>query len=88
VRTGHADQPLSGATVGRAVKLAVQRIGLDPKHYAGHSLRSGLITAAAEAGASELLIAAHTGHRSLQTLQRYFRRTDLFRSNVCAAIGL
>jgi site-specific recombinase XerD len=36
----------------RRVKLYAERVGLDPRCYAGHSLRSGYITSAAETGAS------------------------------------
>jgi integrase len=70
------------------VKDAVARIGLDPTLYGSHSLRSGLVTAAGEAGAGELVIMAQTGHRSSQVLQRYFRRTNLFKANAAAMIGL
>ena len=31
--------------------------------------------------------AAHTGHRSLTALRRYFRR-DVFRANACGMVGL
>jgi integrase len=74
--------------VSRIVKSAVKRLGLDPAHYGGHSLRAGFVTAAFEAGAGEILIAAQTGHRSLSSLRRYFRRTDPFRANPSGMIGL
>lgn len=81
--------PLTGEAIMRVVKRSVSLIGLDPKdRFAGHSLRAGFITAAGEAGASELLIAAQSGHRSMTVLRAYFRRTDLFRSNACAVLGL
>lgn len=70
------------------VKKLLRRIGEDPQEYGSHSLRAGFITAAGEAGCNHLLIAAQSGHRSLRCLQRYFRRTDLFRSNACSALGL
>jgi integrase len=85
----HARLPMDGECVGRVVKRSVARIGLDPRDgFAGHSLRAGFITAAGEGGASELLIASHTGHRSMDMLRRYFRRTKLFQSNACASLGL
>ena len=79
---------MTPASVGKVVKRAVRGIGLDPARYSGHSLRSGFITEAAEAGAGELLIASQTGHRSMEILRRYFRRRDLFKANACFAIGL
>jgi len=75
-------------TVAQIVKRAVIRIGLDPRLYAGHSLRAGFVTAAVEKQINEFTIAATTGHRSLETLRRYFRRSDPFRACACAAIGL
>lgn len=74
--------------VARIVKRSVERLGLDSSEYAGHSLRAGFVTAAGEAGAGELVIAAQTGHRSMDVLRRYFRRRDLWRANACAMLGL
>jgi site-specific recombinase XerD len=79
---------LKPAAVAWTVKRAVECIGLDSKQYGGHSLRAGFITAAGEANVNHLLIMAQTGHRSVQTLVRYFRRQDVFRSNACAALDL
>ncbi len=79
---------LETRTIGRVVKDAVQRIGLPPEDYSGHSLRSGFVTTAVEAGVREFLIADHTGHRSLSALRRYFRKRDLFQANACTMIGL
>lgn len=74
---------LAPSVVGRIVKAGVQRIGLDPTRYAGHSLRSGFITAAGQAGVSHLVIAGHTGHRRMDTLRKYFRSSEVFKSNAC-----
>ena len=45
-------QPLADDSAARIVKRCVRRVGLDPSSYAGHSLRSGFLTSAAESGAS------------------------------------
>lgn len=74
--------------VSRVVKAAVSRLDCDPRHYGGHSLRAGLVTAAGDAGCSDLAIAKQTGHRSLAMVRRYFRSAEVFRGNVSAAIGL
>ena len=44
---------LCDRSVARAVKRACEAAGLDPQHYSGHSLRSGLVTSAAERGLAE-----------------------------------
>jgi site-specific recombinase XerD len=79
---------LSDKTVALVVKRAAKTAGLDPKRYAGHSLRGGLATSAAAAGASERSIMATTGHRSVQMVRRYIRAGELFRENAAAAVGL
>src|SRR5580704_3805248 len=65
-----AGHQLSDRGVARIVQRAAARAGLDPSRYAGHSLRSGLATAAAAGGASERAIMAQTGHRSLPAVRR------------------
>ncbi len=77
---------LAAYTVVRVVKRLVGAIGLDPDLYGGHSLRAGLATAAAAAGAHERDIMRQTGHRSVAMLRRYIRQAELFRDN--AADGL
>ena len=85
----HRGGPMDGNCVFRVVRRCVKLIGLDPNdRYGGHSLRAGFITAAGEAGVGELLIASQSGHRNMQTLRKYFRRTELFRSNALATMGL
>jgi site-specific recombinase XerD len=65
-----------------------RRAGLDPSAYSGHSLRSGLATAAAEGGASERAIMEQTRHRSLKQVRKYIRRGSLFQDNAAARSGL
>jgi integrase len=74
--------------IAQIVKQAVAAIGLDPRRFGGHSLRSGLITEAVLGGATETQVMAHSGHRSTQVMRRYFRNADPFRGNVCAGIDL
>jgi hypothetical protein len=49
-------------------------VGLDPASHAGHSLRSGFLTSAAEAGASIWKLSEVSCHKSLDTLRGYVRR--------------
>jgi site-specific recombinase XerD len=79
---------LTDQSVALVVKRAVRAAGLDPSVYAGHSLRSGLATAAAQAGVSERAIMEQTGHKSLPIVRRYIRRGSLFTENAAAKVGL
>src|ERR1051326_1925699 len=83
----------AGRMSDRAVALVVKRragaVGLDPALSAVHTLRAGLATSAAAAGASERAIANQTGHKSMAVLRRYIRDGELFRDNAAAAaLGL
>lgn len=79
-------QRLADFTVVRVVKTLAAAVGLDPAKYGGHSLRAGLATAAAAAGAEERAIMKQTGHKSERILRRYIRDGQLFKDN--AADGL
>ena len=85
---GRQDNGLNPEAIAEIVKRGVVLIGRDPRSYSAHSLRSGLITAAGEQGLSALLIAEQSGHRSLDVLRTYMRRTNIFRANTCAALDL
>jgi integrase len=86
---GHEGKPMTkGDAIAQIVKRAAEMIGHDPDEYSGHSLRAGFISAAAEAGAGELTISAHTGHRDMNVLRRYIRRVNVFKSNAAGLIGL
>lgn len=85
----HRGLAMDGQCVHRAVQKRIAQIGLNPNDRWGcHSLRSGLITAAGEAGVSELVIAAQSGHRSTIMVQRYFRRSNLWKANACYVLDL
>ncbi len=79
---------LSDRAVALIVKRAALAAGLDPAMYAGHSLRAGLATSAAQAGVSERSIMAQTGHKSVMVARRYIRDGSLFRDNAAAQVGL
>jgi hypothetical protein len=59
--------------------------GLDPAEFSGHSLRSGFLTSAAEAGASVFKMVEVSRHKSVDTLRGYVRRVDLFKEHAGAA---
>jgi integrase len=79
---------LTDRSVARIVQRSAQAAGLDPALYAGHSLRAGLATSAAMAGAEERDIMRQTRHKSVAVARRYIRDGSLFRSNAAAVVGL
>ena len=79
---------LSDKSVALVVKRAAEAAGLSPERYAGHSLRAGLATSAAIAGASERSIMKQTGHTTEKMVRRYIRDADLYRENAAESTGL
>ena len=75
------DSALSDRSVAMVVKHYAAKAGLPPERYSGHSLRSGLVTSAAQQGISSWKIRAQTGHQSDAMLNRYIRDADLFTNN-------
>lgn len=79
---------LGDRAVALVVKRALLAAGIDPKNFAGHSLRAGFATAAAMAGAGEREIQNQTGHKSLLVLRRYIRDGSLFQDNAVYKLGI
>lgn len=79
------NERLSDRTVARVVQLRAKNAGVE-LNLAGHSLRSGFITSAAEAGRTERSIQNQTGHKSVITLRSYIQRVNVLQDN--AASGL
>lgn len=78
---------LSGNDVARIIKRAMVRCRCgDPTKFAGHSLRSGFVTAAARAGKSQLDVMRQTGHKTTAMLARYYREADPFANNAGSGI--
>lgn len=86
-RHGHiAPDRLSGDAVSVIIKRRVEAAGFDPATFSGHSLRAGLATSAAMAGASSWKIRQQTGHKSDAMLARYIRDGDMFNDNAAGAV--
>lgn len=81
-----AEQRLSGEAVNIVVKSRAEAAGIEPERLSGHSLRAGLATSAAMAGAATHKIRAQTGHSSEAMLMRYIRDGDIFESNATASV--
>ena len=72
---------ISDKSVALIIKKYTNKAGLDSSRYAGHSLRSGFATTAAEFGAAERNIMAMTGHKTTQMVRRYIHEANLFKNN-------
>lgn len=74
-------QALSTKSVAAIVKIYAAKAGLDPDEFAGHSLRSGFLTSAAEHGASIFKMMEVSRHKSVEMLRVYVRRAELFKDH-------
>tara|TARA_B100000212_G_C27335327_1_gene516568 strand:+ start:270 stop:1223 length:954 start_codon:yes stop_codon:yes gene_type:complete len=79
---------LTDQTVVLLIKEYLKLAGIENKNFAGHSLRSGFATVAAESGADERSIMAMTGHKSTQMVRRYIREANIFKNNALNKIKL
>ena len=83
-----AAAPLSGRAVALVIQRRAAAVGLDPKRFAAHSLRSGFCTAAAAKDVSERLIMLQTGHKSVQMVRKYIRQGSIFSQNAAKSLDL
>lgn len=74
-------QAISDKSIAETVKKYAQLAGLDPDQFAGHSLRAGFITSAAEAGANLFKIMDVSRHKSVQTVKGYVRNAEMFKDH-------
>lgn len=77
---------LNGRAVARILQGQARRAGLDARNLAGHSLRSGLATAAAAANVGEREIAERTGHKNMSVLRGYIH-LDPFEATLTQRLG-
>ena len=82
------DKRLTDQSVVLLMKEYLNLGGIDNKNFAGHSLRSGFATVAAESGADERSIMAMTGHKTTQMVRRYIREANLFKNNALNKIKI
>lgn len=82
------ESALSSRSVANIVKRCVERIGLDPSKYSGHSLRAGTVTQAALNDVGILSIMDQTGHKSERIVKQYYRNATIFKNNASAELGL
>ncbi len=79
---------LTDQSVVLLIKEYLELAGIENKNFAGHSLRSGFATVAADSGADERSIMAMTGHKSTQMVRRYIREANLFKNNALNKIKI
>jgi len=79
-------RPIASASLTRLMKRAAAAAGL-PSHCKPHGLRKAILRRLAERGASAKQIAAVSGHRSLNEIERYTRAADQATMSK-AALGL
>ena len=70
-------EALAPVGVARRVQFYVRKLGLDPKDFAAHSLRSGFVTSAYKMGRKMPDIMQASGHRSHGEVMGYIRRAGL-----------
>ena len=83
-----SDQRLTDQSVVLIIKEYLKLAGIENKNFAGHSLRSGFATVAAESGADERSIMAMTGHKTTQMVRRYIRESNIFKNNALNKIKI
>ncbi len=79
---------LTDQSVVLLIKEYLNLAGIENTNFAGHSLRSGFATVAAESGADERSIMAMTGHKTTQMVRRYIREANLFKNNALNKIKI
>jgi len=72
---------LSDKSVALIVKKYIALSGLDPADFAGHSLRRGFATSAAQHNVDEYTIMKQTRHKSEKMVRRYIEQGNMFKHN-------
>jgi integrase len=78
---------LTDGSIARIVKARCGAAGLDPREFAGHSLRAGMVTSAAENGVAEWRIRLTSRHKS-DVLRQYIRPVEKRQHSLTNDIGL
>ena len=82
------DNRLTDQSVVLIIKNYLNIAGIENTNFAGHSLRSGFATVAAESGADERSIMAMTGHKTTQMVRRYIKEANSFKNNALNKIKI
>ena len=75
------NQRLTSQSVALILKKYVALAGFNPDDFAGHSLRRGFATSAAQHDVDERNIMQQTRHKSEKMVRRYIEQGNLFKNN-------
>jgi site-specific recombinase XerD len=75
------DVQLSDKSVALIVKKYIKKAGLNEANFAGHSLRRGFATSAAQHDIDALTIMRQTRHKSEKMVHRYIEQGNMFKEN-------
>jgi site-specific recombinase XerD len=84
-KSGRLGAGMTAQSVALVIKQYAEAAGFDPAGFAGHSLRAGFLTSAAEHGATIFKMMEVSRHRSIDTLQGYVRAADAFKNHAGAS---
>jgi integrase len=79
-------RPLTKRGISSIVKTCARQAGFKESDFSPHSLRSGLITTAAEVGVPERIIARHSRHVSMSVLRGYIESGTVWLDNPLSPI--
>ncbi|GKU84150.1 site-specific integrase [Niallia sp. NCCP-28] len=77
---------LSDKWIALIIKKYIEAAGLNPKDFAGHSLRSGLSTSAAMMGMTDISIMKQTGHKTREMVDRYVQAGQRYKNNASSIL--
>jgi integrase len=86
-RHGNIGSNLTATAIASIIRARTAAAGI-PGDCAGHSLRAGFATTAAQAGRSEASIMQHGRWKSVQIARRYIRAGSHWRDNPASHLGL
>ena len=84
---GVVGNSLSTNSVSKIIKKCISLIGLNTSDFAGHSLRSGFISEAKEAGIMNELIMKMTHHKTEAMISEYYQGGEKEMYSLSASIG-
>ena len=79
------EYPMSDRAIARIVQRAATAVGLDPRDYGGHSLRSGFLTDAAHARATIPKMQDVSRHKTVAILLDYVRSAEKYEDHAGAS---
>ncbi|GAA4266626.1 integrase [Frondihabitans peucedani] len=79
---------VQGDAIGRMVTERAHAAGIPARNITGHSLRSGFVTQAIRAGATDHQIMRQTGHKNPATVHVYARENAPLEQNAVTTLGL